>query len=118
LELEVENKSAKTILQRARQGLEQLEDTFSHSLLSPLQLFQTLAGTQEESVAPTYLERRNMDTQLLIEERHALLKSELDEKLQEKHTLELEISRQFQELKKLEISLEKRARNTVTDEQR
>lgn len=59
-----------------------------------------------------------MDTQLLIEERHVLLKSELDEKLHEKHALELEISRQFEELKKLEISLEKSARIAVTDEQR
>ncbi|MGA2768384.1 MAG: hypothetical protein ABSF24_08740 [Candidatus Bathyarchaeia archaeon] len=58
-----------------------------------------------------------MDTQLLIEERHVLLKSELDEKLREKHALELEISRQFEELKKLEISLEKSARIAVTDEQ-
>lgn len=50
-----------------------------------------------------------MDTQLLIEEKHALLKSELDEKLDKKYALELEISKQFEELKKLEISLEKRA---------
>ncbi len=59
-----------------------------------------------------------MDTQLLIEERHVLLKSELGEKLHEKHVLELEISRQFEELKKLEISLEKSAHIAVTDEQR
>jgi hypothetical protein len=48
-----------------------------------------------------------MDTQLLIEERHVLLKSELDEKLHKKYALELEINKQFEELKKLEISLEK-----------
>ena len=59
-----------------------------------------------------------MGTQLLIEERHVVLKNELDEKLREKHALELEISRQFEELKKLEISLEKSARIAVTDEQR
>lgn len=59
-----------------------------------------------------------MDTQLLIEERHVLLKSELDEKLRERHALELEISRQFEELKKLEISLEKSSRIAVSDEQR
>jgi len=57
-----------------------------------------------------------MDTQLLIEERHVLLKSELEEKLHEKHALELEINRQFEELKKLEISLEKSARMAVADE--
>ena len=59
-----------------------------------------------------------MDTQLRLEERHVLLKSDLGEKLQKKHALELEISRQFEELKKLEISLEKSARIAVTDEQR
>jgi hypothetical protein len=57
-----------------------------------------------------------MNTQLLLEERHVLLKSELDEKLQKKHALELEISKQFGELKRLEISLEKRARKTTAEE--
>jgi hypothetical protein len=57
-----------------------------------------------------------MNTQLLLEERHVLLKSELDEKLQKKHALELEISKQFEELKRLEISLEKRARKTTAEE--
>ena len=50
-------------------------------------------------------EVRKMKTQLLLEERHVLLKSELDKKLQEKHALELEISKRYQELKRLEISL-------------
>ena len=50
-----------------------------------------------------------MNTQLQLEERHVLLKSDLDEKLQKKHALELEISKQFEELKRLEISLEKSA---------
>ena len=53
---------------------------------------------------------------MLLEERHVLLKSELDEKLQKKHALELEISKQFEELKRLEISLEKRARKTTAEE--
>ena len=48
-----------------------------------------------------------MNAQLLLEEKHVLLKSELGEKLQKKHALELEITKQFEELKKLEISLEK-----------
>jgi hypothetical protein len=59
-----------------------------------------------------------MDMQLLIDKRHVLLKSELDEKLHEKHALELEINRRFEELKKLEISIEKRARIAVTNEER
>ncbi len=50
-----------------------------------------------------------MSTQLLLEERHVLLKNELGEKLQKKRVLELEITKQFEELKRVEISLEKRA---------
>jgi hypothetical protein len=50
-----------------------------------------------------------MNTQVLLEEKHVLLKNELGEKLQKKHTLELEITKQFEELKRVEISLEKRA---------
>lgn len=57
-----------------------------------------------------------MNTQLLLEERHVLLKSELDEKLQKKHALELEISKQFEELKRLETSLEKQVCKTVQEE--
>jgi hypothetical protein len=57
-----------------------------------------------------------MNTQLLLEDRHVLLKSELDEKLQKKHALELEISKQFEELKRLESSLEKQVFKTVQKE--
>jgi len=39
----------------------------------------------------------NMNTQLFLEKKHILLKSQLDEKLHKKHALELEISKQFQE---------------------
>jgi hypothetical protein len=59
-----------------------------------------------------------MNPRLRIEERHVLLKNELDEKLHEKNALELEISRRFEQLKKLEISLEKRAHFAVTNEKR
>jgi hypothetical protein len=48
-----------------------------------------------------------MSTQLLLEEKHVLLKNELGEKLRKKHALELEITKQFEELKRLETSLEK-----------
>jgi hypothetical protein len=48
-----------------------------------------------------------MRTHLLLEEKHVLLKNGLGEKLQEKHALELEIAKQFEELKRLEISLER-----------
>lgn len=56
-----------------------------------------------------------MKTQLLLEEKHVLLKDELGEKLQKKRALELEITRQFEELKKVEISLEKRAYRTTAE---
>jgi stress-induced morphogen len=49
-----------------------------------------------------------MNAQLQLEEKHDLVKNGLAENLQKKHALELEISQQFEELKKLEISLEKR----------
>jgi hypothetical protein len=52
---------------------------------------------------------KRMSTQLLLEERHVVLKNEIGEKLQKKHVLELEITRQFEELKRVEISLEKHA---------
>ena len=51
-----------------------------------------------------------MDTRLLLEEKHVLLKNELVENLQMKRTLELRINEQFEELKRLEISLERRTR--------
>jgi len=58
---------------------------------------------------------RRMDTQVLIEEKHVLLKNGLGEKLQKKHALELEITKEFEELKRLEISLEKRAHLTTVE---
>jgi hypothetical protein len=48
-----------------------------------------------------------MNVQLALEEKLSALKNGLNENLQRKHTLELQISQQFEELKKLEVSLEK-----------
>jgi hypothetical protein len=48
-----------------------------------------------------------MNTQLLLEEKHALLKNELGDNLQKKHALDLEITKQFEQLKRMEIMLEK-----------
>jgi hypothetical protein len=79
-------------------------------------LLWTLARTQEEEVMLTGKEVEDVNTQLLLEDRHVLLKSELDEKLQKKHALELEISKQFMELKRLETSLEKQVFKTVQKE--
>ena len=48
-----------------------------------------------------------MDRQLLLEQKHDLLKSELRESLDKKRELESKINGQLEELKRLEISLEK-----------
>ena len=58
---------------------------------------------------------KRMNTQLLLEEKHVLLKNKLGEKLHKKHALELEITKQFEELKRVEISLEKRAHLTAVE---
>ena len=56
-----------------------------------------------------------MNKQLFLKEKQVLLKNELGEKLQKKHALELEITKKFEELKRLEISLEKRAHLTTVE---
>ena len=53
---------------------------------------------------------------MLLKEKHDLLKNDLSENLQRKRVLELKISRQFEDLKRLEISMEKRARKTTAEE--
>jgi hypothetical protein len=57
-----------------------------------------------------------MNTQLTLEEKLDLAKDGLDENLQKKQALEHRISQQFEELKRLEIALEKRSRATTTEE--
>jgi hypothetical protein len=56
-----------------------------------------------------------MNTRLPLKEKHDLLKNELGENLQRKHELELKINMQFEDLKKLEISLEKGALKTTAE---
>jgi hypothetical protein len=53
----------------------------------------------------------------LLEEEHAVLKERLRRNLARKHALELEINRQYEQLKKLEISMEKHA-SVLTSEER
>jgi hypothetical protein len=48
-----------------------------------------------------------MNEQLSLEKRRDLLQNRLYENLQKKHALELRINHEFEELKSLEISLEK-----------
>ncbi len=56
-----------------------------------------------------------MNRKSLLERKHALLKSELDKKLQNKRALELEITKRFDELKRLEISMIERSEITFID---
>jgi len=49
-----------------------------------------------------------MNAHLSIEKKRDLLQRKLDEDLQEEHTLELQINQEFEELKHLEVSLERR----------
>jgi len=48
-----------------------------------------------------------MNTQLLLEEKHNALKNELLGNMKRKRVLELEIIKQCEQLKKIEISMEK-----------
>jgi hypothetical protein len=57
-----------------------------------------------------------MNAQLALEEKRNSLKNGLNENLQKRHALELQINQQFEELRKLEISLEKCAQATTTKE--
>ena len=48
-----------------------------------------------------------MNTRSLLEQKHALLKNELSDNLQKKLDLELRISKQFEQLKRIETTMEK-----------
>ena len=48
-----------------------------------------------------------MSNLLLLEEKHRLLKSGLDSNLERKRSIEMRITKQFEELKRVEVSLEK-----------
>ena len=50
-----------------------------------------------------------MNASLSIEKKHKLLQKKLDADLQTEHTLELQINQEFEELKQVEISLERRS---------
>jgi hypothetical protein len=52
----------------------------------------------------------------LLEEEHAVLKDRLSRNLKRKHALELEINRQYEQLKKLEISTGKPASVPTSEE--
>ena len=57
-----------------------------------------------------------MNTQLLIEEKHNMLKNKLPGNLEKKRILELEITRQYEQLKKIEISIEKNSHVCTLEE--
>ena len=48
-----------------------------------------------------------MNPQLLLEKKHDSLKKILEENVQKKHALEFRINKEFEELKQLEVLLEK-----------
>ena len=50
-----------------------------------------------------------MNASLSIEKKHKLLQKKLDADLQTEHALELQINQEFEELKQVEISLERRS---------
>jgi hypothetical protein len=54
---------------------------------------------------------------MLLEQKHDFLMNKLNESLKKKHALELKISKLFGELKRLEVTLEKRSRRPTTKEQ-
>jgi hypothetical protein len=53
-----------------------------------------------------------MNANLSMEKKRDLLQKKLDEDLQIEHALELQINQEFEELKHLEVSLEKRLEQT------
>jgi len=52
-----------------------------------------------------------MNTQLLLEEKHDILKNRLLGNLKRKRVLELEITKQYDQLKRIETSMEKNSRD-------
>jgi hypothetical protein len=58
-------------------------------------------------VLPTEWRRKRMDTQLLLEEKHNIPKNRLLGNMKRKRVLELEIIKQCEQLKRIEMSMEK-----------
>jgi hypothetical protein len=58
-------------------------------------------------VLPTEWRRKRMNTQLLFEEKHNIPKNKLLGNMKRKRVLELEITKQYEQLKRIEIPVEK-----------
>jgi len=58
-----------------------------------------------------------MNARLSIEKKRDLLEKKLDEDLQTEHDLKLQINQEFEELKHVEVSLERRLAQKCTEEQ-
>jgi hypothetical protein len=58
-----------------------------------------------------------MNARLYIEKKRDLLEKKLDEDLQTEHDLKLQINQEFEELKHVEVSLERRLAQKCTEEQ-
>jgi hypothetical protein len=61
----------------------------------------------EKVVLPTVGRRKRMNTQLPLEEKHDILKNKLLDNMKRKQVLELEITKQYEQLKRIETSMEK-----------
>jgi len=57
-----------------------------------------------------------MNARLYIEKKRDLLEKKLDEDLQTEHDLKLQINQEFEELKHVEVSLERRLAQKCTEE--
>ena len=58
-----------------------------------------------------------MNTHLAMEKKRSLLEKKLDKDLQMEHDLKLQINQEFEELKHIEVSLERRLAQKHTEEQ-
>jgi len=76
-------------------------------MFSPFPSVPWASRASEKMVLPTELRRKRMSTQLLLEEKHDILKNKLLCNMERKRVLELEITKQYEQLKRIETSLEK-----------
>ena len=76
-------------------------------MFSPFSSVPWASRASEKMVLPTELRRKRMNTHLLLEEKHDIIKNKLLCNMKRKRVLELEIINQYEQLKRIETSLEK-----------
>jgi hypothetical protein len=77
-------------------------------MFSPFSSVPWASRASEKMVLRTELRRKRMNTHLLLEEKHDILKNKLLCNMKRKRVLELEITKQYEQLKRIETSLEKK----------